>query len=185
MKRFLAMTALTSVLATGAMAATEEQTNLINTYAPDVDVSMLTDDQVIQAMAVANSGDSDTQKRQGIETIAMRDAAPSTFSEEQMAQIEAYLPADRVVMLTGEQRGDALAIINGASTDDDIRAQLEALGEDITPALTPAEITRVETLAPDADLTVLTAEQVSKIRALIYTDENDAQLKGRLMDVVS
>ncbi|WP_226629793.1 hypothetical protein [Alloyangia pacifica] len=185
MKRFFAATALTSLLATGAFAATEEQATLINTYAPDVDVSMLTDQQVIEAMAIANSGDSDNHKREGIETIAMNDAAPSTFSEEQIAQIEEYLPAEQVAMLTDEQRGEALAIINGASTDDNVRAQLEALEADITPALTPAELSRVSTLAPDADLTVLTAEQVSQIRALIYTDENDAQLQGRLMDVLS
>ncbi|AWI82570.1 hypothetical protein CEW88_02180 [Alloyangia pacifica] len=185
MKRFLAMTALTSVLATGALAATEEQANLINTYAPDVDVMTLTDTQVIEAMAIANSGGSDNQKREGIETIAMRESAPMTFSAEQMAQIEEYLPAEQVMMMTGDQRGDALAIISGASTDEDIRAKLAALGDDITPALTPAEISRVETLAPEADLTVLTPEQVAKIRALIYTDDSDGQLKGRLLDVVS
>lgn len=185
MKRFLAMTALTSVLATGALAATEEQANLINTYAPDVDVMTLTDTQVIEAMAIANSGGSDNQKREGIETIAMRESTPMTFSAEQIAQIEEYLPAEQVMMMTGEQRGDALAIISGASTDEDIRAKLGALGEDVTPALTPAEISRVETLAPEADLTVLTPEQVGKIRALIYTDDSDGQLKGRLLDVVS
>ncbi|SDI93587.1 hypothetical protein [Alloyangia pacifica] len=185
MKRFLAMTALTSVLATGALAATEEQATLINNFAPDVDVSMLTEDQVIQAMAIANSGESDTDKRDRIETIAMRDSAPTTFSQEQMAQIEVYLPADKVMMLTGEQRGDALAIIAGGSSDDDIRAQVAALGEDIAPALTAGEISRVEELAPDADLTVLTAAQVSEIRSVIYDDDNDADLKDRLMNIVS
>lgn len=185
MKRILTITALSSVLATGALAATEEQTNLINQYAPDVNVEMLSDQQVIEAFAIANSGDSDIHKGEKIEAIAMRDDEPMTFSAEQMAQIEEYLPTETVMMMTGQQRGDALAIINGADTDDDVKAQLMALADDATPMLTPAEVSRVETLAPDADLTMLTAEQVSQIRALIYTDENDAQLKGRIMDVVS
>ncbi|WP_353471128.1 hypothetical protein PVT71_07220 [Salipiger sp. H15] len=185
MKRFIAITALTSALATGAFAASEAQTDLINTYAPDVDVSALSEQQLNDAFSVANSGESDTLKRSTIESIAMTERAPSTFSAEQLAQIEAYLPSETVMMMTGEQRADALAMINSGMDDTELRGLLNAMGENMVPGLTPAEISRVETIAPEADLTVLSAEQVSRLRALIYTDESDGQIKGRVLDIVS
>lgn len=185
MKRFIATTALASVLATGAFAATQEQTTLINSLAPEVNVDAMTDQQVLEAVAIANGGTSDTHKRDSIQAIAMGDSAPTTFSPQQIAQIEEYLPASTVEAMSGEQLGTALSLINGADEDDDVQASLEALGRDVTPALTPSEIARVETLAPSADLTVLTGEQIDRLRAVIYSDESDGELKEGILEVVS
>ncbi|WP_353473100.1 hypothetical protein PVT71_03460 [Salipiger sp. H15] len=129
MTRFLAILAVSGLAAGAAFAeATHEQAMAINRYAPDVDVSMLSDAQVEAAFAAANGSDSDAEKRSQIEFIAGGGGtAPTTFSEEQIALIEQYVTPDEVSMMTGQQMGDALAIINGEDGDAEKSARIRAM----------------------------------------------------------
>ena len=73
MKRLLTATALAATMATSAFAASDAERAAITMYYPDANFSVLSDDQVTEMFAVANSGSSDTQKRQDIEAIAAMD----------------------------------------------------------------------------------------------------------------
>lgn len=129
MKKFLAAFALSGLTATAAFAeATPEQAAAINQYAPDVDVSMLSDAQVADAFAAANGTDSDAEKRSRIEFIASGGSTePMTFSDEQIARIEEYVSPEEVAMMTGQQMGDALAIISSDENDTQKTALIKAM----------------------------------------------------------
>ncbi|NIY96808.1 hypothetical protein HC022_11350, partial [Salipiger sp. HF18] len=60
MKRFLTITALSTVIATSAFAASEAEMTAISTYYPDANYETLTDQQVAEMFAIANSGKDDT-----------------------------------------------------------------------------------------------------------------------------
>lgn len=129
MKRILTLLAVSGLAAGAAFAeATPEQASAINQYAPDVDVSMLTDQQVADAFAAANGTQSDAEKRARIEFIASGGGTePMTFSEAQISQLEQYVTPDEVSMMTGQQMGDALAIIAGPGGDDEKSARIKAM----------------------------------------------------------
>ncbi|MCT4371124.1 hypothetical protein CLG85_012675 [Yangia mangrovi] len=129
MKRFVAALLVSGIAAGAALAeATPEQTSAINQYAPDIDVSMLSDAQVDAAFAAANGKDSDAEKRTQIEFIANGGGSrPMTFSEEQIALIEEYVSPEEVAKMTGQQMGDALSIISTSENDDQKAARIKAL----------------------------------------------------------
>ncbi|MEN9060291.1 hypothetical protein [Ponticoccus litoralis] len=72
MKRLFAGTALAAVLATGAFAATEDEMAAIQKYAPDVDVSTMSEQQIDAVMNVINSGDSEGEKSAKISATGRR-----------------------------------------------------------------------------------------------------------------
>ena len=57
--------------------------------------------------------------------------------------------------------------------------------ESAAPNLTTGEMQAVKSVAPDADLTVLTTEQVNEIRAAIYGADEDAEKRNKIEDALS
>ncbi|MBE9639003.1 hypothetical protein [Salipiger mangrovisoli] len=121
---------LAAGLATGTAhaEATPAQAAAINQYAPDVDVSMMSDQQVAAAFAAANGSDTDAEKRAQIAFIAGGGGTePMTFSEAQIALLEDYVPPDVVAKMSGQQIGDALAIISRDENHDQKAARIKAM----------------------------------------------------------
>ena len=179
MKRFLSTVAVASMLATGAFAASEAQMAAIHTYAPNVDISTLTEAQVEEMQSVAVSGKSDTEKRTMIEQIAEGSSDVTMVSPEVDEMIVQYIPAWRVAMMTPEQKAEAQAIITANSSDDDIKTRIITIVTPSTaPALTSGEEQAVKTFVPEADLSMLTDTQVANIRAAIYSDKSDSDIRS-------
>lgn len=185
MKTFVATVVIALSISGAAYSATEEQMAMIIQYAPDVDVTAMTDDQVSEAFAIADGTADDAQKQIRIAFIANNVEPPRTFSDEQISLIEAYIDPSLVMMMSGQQKADALALINGGTSKDHISGELEAMVIGITPALTPAEEQQVNTYVSGADLAALAAEQVGEIRAVIYSQDGDGQKRERLRQIIN
>ncbi|NDV53015.1 hypothetical protein [Salipiger sp. PrR003] len=184
MKTFIAGTVIALTIASSALAATEEQAAMITQYAPDVDVASMTDEQVAEAFAIANSSVNDAQKEIRITFVANNVEPPRTFSDDQISLIEEYVDPSEVMMMSGQQKADALALISGGSSREEVTGELEAMIIGITPALTPAEAQQVNTYVTGADIAALTEEQVGEIRGVIYSQEGDGQKRERLQQIM-
>ena len=77
------------------------------------------------------------------------------------------------------------ALVTEGGDMDDLRVQLVESMSDLQPQLTDAEVNAVQDLVPEADLTVLTGEQVEQIRAALYGYQDDAEQKSRIEMVLS
>ena len=185
MKRFLTATAVASVLATGAFAATQEETSLINRYAPNVDVSMMTDEQVAEAVAIATTDSADTEKRTEIEAILSTETMTEDFSPDQLSIINEFMSSDQIAVMSADQRTEVLRIMNSGAEPDQMRNEILALYPSDSPALTEAEAQRVQFYAPEADLSVLTAGQTERLRAAINSGQGDADIKLLVDDILS
>ena len=186
MKRFLTITALSTVLATGAIAATEAEKNAITTYYPEANFETLTEDQVSEMFAIANGGMSDNDKAERIETIANEDATDvETAATTGDVDLTAYVPAWRLAEMSDAEIAQLTALVTEGGDMDDLRVQLVESMSDLQPQLTDAEVNAVQDLVPEADLTVLTGEQVEQIRAALYGYQDDAEQKSRIEMVLS
>ncbi|MFW2588483.1 hypothetical protein [Sagittula sp. SSi028] len=92
MKRFITATALTTVIATGAFAANQFDTNTIHQYIPEVDVSTLSDQQVAALVSIATSEDEADKERE------MR-AYIDTYRSPAVTKSVTVVPADEVVVV--------------------------------------------------------------------------------------
>ncbi len=242
MKRFLTITALTAVMGTGAFAASQAEVNAITAYYPDANFSVLTDDQVSEMMAIAQSGAEDTEKAERIQAIAVTDtidgtAAPTqaeinaittfypeadftSLTDEQITEMMAIAQsgdddtekarrieaiaetdnpsietADRAVLTEyfpewrGEEMTEAdkdriVALVNRGVDPESIRVQLLQDMEQAAPNLTPAEVAAVQQVVPDADLRVLTTEQVNHVRAALYGEDSEHEQREAIKDAL-
>ena len=184
MKRLLTATALAATMATSAFAASEAEQAAITTYYPDANFATLSDDQVAEMFAIANSGSSDTQKRQDIEAVAMMDNPSQASADVSDMDLTAYVPAWRLDEMTEEEKQNVVALVNRGEDPESIRVQLLNDMESAAPNLTPGEIQAVKKVAPDADLSVLTTDQVNEIRAAIYGADEDTEMRRKVEEAL-
>lgn len=183
MKRFLTITALSTVLATGAIAATEAQKNAITTYYPEANFQTLTEDQVSEMFAIANGGMSDNDKAERIETIANDEGGMTAPAKE--VDLSAYVPAWRLDEMSAAQKEEMVALVTDGGDPENVRVQLVDKMADAEPNLTKGEVSAVQALVPEADLTVLTEQQVKDVRAALYGEQDDADRRTRIEDALS
>ncbi|EEX16588.1 hypothetical protein CSE45_4301 [Citreicella sp. SE45] len=183
MKRFLTITALSTVIATSAFAASEAEMTAISTYYPDANYETLTDQQVAEMFAIANSGKDDTEKKTEIRTIAEADNPNPATTEVNLTE---YVPEWRLMEMSAPEKESIMALVNRGDDPEATRVQVLESLHSATPNLTAGEAQKVKDLVPSADLTVLTTEQIQDIRAVIYNgDENDANKKSRIDEILS
>lgn len=128
MKRFITAAALTSVIATGAFAATEYQTSTINQYVPEVDVSTLSDEQVDALIAISGSADEADKEQKmrsylGVQTSpATVDTTTTTMTTADASMddptISQYLPDVDQSTLTDAQKAALVGIATSADESD-------------------------------------------------------------------
>lgn len=143
MKRILTATALMSVVATGAFAATDYETTTINQYVPEVDVSTLSDTQVDALVGIAGSSDEadiETEMRAYLDTYpspepvtvtTTADAEPAidpAYTDDASgydATIAEYLPDVDLDTLSDEQKAQLVSIATSAD-EADIETEMRA-----------------------------------------------------------
>ncbi|MDO6588013.1 hypothetical protein Q4543_21130 [Salipiger sp. 1_MG-2023] len=242
MKRFLTATALATVLGTSAFAASQAEVNAITQYYPEANFSALSDQQITQMMAIAQSGEDDNEKAARMERIAAADssagrAMPSeaeqaairayypdvnfaALSQSQVAEMMAiaqsgdedteksamieeiaaadnpnvdtadmliltdYFPQVRIEEMTTAEKDRIVALVNRGVDPDSIRVQLLDGMNEAAPNLTPSEISAVQQLVPEADLRVLTTEQVNRLRAALYGEDKDTEQRQLIEQVL-
>ncbi|GGG69400.1 hypothetical protein GCM10011415_16000 [Salipiger pallidus] len=185
MKRFITLTALSTVIATSAFAASEAEMTAIDRYYPEANYETLSDEQVAQMFAIANSGESDTDKTSRIEEIASSNNPSTATATVSDSELTAYVPEWRLAELTEEERAELIALVSSNDNPEETRVQVLESMNSATPNLTPGEMKSVERIAPGADLSVLTTEQVQQIRAALYGEQNDTEKKSRIDQILS
>lgn len=75
MKKLFVLTALAASIATGATAMVDATANLseIQRYAPDADVSTLTDREISVLLNAIHSGDKESEKRRFVRSFFLND----------------------------------------------------------------------------------------------------------------
>ncbi|KUF12554.1 hypothetical protein [Pseudoponticoccus marisrubri] len=86
MKRLFATTALAATIATASVAATEGQLNEIQTYLPNADVELLTDEQVTMLITIANGGENRGDKIERMEAVI--EGTPAEGDYEPVASVD-------------------------------------------------------------------------------------------------
>lgn len=182
MKRLFAGTALAAVLATGAFAATEDEMAAIQKYAPDVDVSTMSEQQIDAVMNVINSGDSEGEKSAKISALvgeAGDNTVVSEVSSGQLARLQQYAPELDFTGITASELEQALNVIDSADSKGEALAQLRTYSTNSVseaPSAAPfteAELSQIATAAPDLDPMTLTAEQRAELQAALATGDSE------------
>ncbi|MBN9890316.1 hypothetical protein [Salipiger abyssi] len=183
MKRLLTATALSTIVATSAFAASEAEMNAITMYYPDANFEALSDDQVTEMFAVANSGASDTDKRSQIEEIASADNPSASTAVEQDLQV--YVPEWRLDEMSSAEREQMVALVTESDDPAETRVQIVDSMSDAAPNLTTGEVSALEQLVPEADYSVLSTEQVNDLRATLYGGADDSEKKSDIERIMS
>lgn len=183
MKRLLTITALTSVVATSAFAASQAEMSAISRYYPEANFETLTDDQVSEMFAISVSSESDADKAMLMENV-VEASNPNPVTTD--VDINAYVPEWRLVEMSDSERDRIIALVSRGEDPESTRVQIVESMQDVAPNLTTGEVEAVERIAPEADVTVLTTEQVYEVRAVLYDDDqNDANKKSRIDQILS
>lgn len=182
MTRIFAGTALAAVLATGAFAATEAEMAKIQQYAPNVDVSTMSEQQVDAVMNIINGGDSMGEKQAKISGLvgeAGDNTVVSEVSSGQLVRLQQYAPGLDFTGISASELEQALNVIDSSESKGDALAQLQtystgAASPDASAApFTEAEMTQIRTAAPDLDPMTLSSEQRAELQAAISTGDSD------------
>ncbi len=138
MTRFITATALATVLATGAFAQPQVDTQTIEKFFPNVNVETLTERQVTQLTSIATSGESVSEKRAqmralltdaNFEPVEPVDLDINTdLTEFERNQINLYAPELVVSSLTELEIQRLQSAINSGDTSqiDSVVQQIKA-----------------------------------------------------------
>ncbi|MBN7785858.1 hypothetical protein JYP51_13075 [Ponticoccus gilvus] len=182
MKRLFAGTALAAVLATGAFAATEEEMTAIQEYAPNVDVSTMSEQQIDAVMNVIHGSDSEGEKSAKILALvgeAGDNTVVSEVSSGQLARLQQYAPELDFTGITASELEQALNLIDSADSKGEALAQLRnystnSVSEAPSAApFTEAELSQIAAAAPDLDPMTLSVEQRAELQAALATGDSE------------
>ncbi|SDY50537.1 hypothetical protein SAMN05444340_10990 [Citreimonas salinaria] len=182
MKRIFATTALTAVLATGAFAQTEAQITEVERFLPNVNVELLPEETVQELVTIAHGGGSFDDRQQRMQALINIDSVvTATFTEAQLVEVRTAVPDVDIATMTDAQILQALSIVRSADASDaeqKIRAIVNS-DDETTLMLTDAEIRDIRLIAPEFDLTTITADDAVELRAALASGDRD-----RVMTVV-
>jgi hypothetical protein len=178
MKHFLTVTALTSLVASGALAATEAEQATIRDYLPDVNVETLGDRDVAVLIGIAHGGDTASEKRAKMRAlVGDSNTVDVENRQQQIERLQGYAPDIAFEEFTDAELAQAVTIVNSGTSETDSRAQLEsfALERDGMTAdpLTDGEIAAIRDYAPDIDLTALSDNDLLRIQTAIAGGDRD------------
>lgn len=175
MKRILTATALATLMATGAHALTAAEEATIERFVPGANMAILDDAEVAQLVAIANSGDSISEKEAKMRAIITGDSMVDySLSEGQLVKLMRVAPEIDVMAMTDAEKAQAIAIVNSAESRSDAIAKLRAFAESSNPTmsmLTEAEIVTLQRYAPTLDLAMLTEQEVLRLKTAINSGD--------------
>lgn len=190
MKRILTATALTTVMATSALAMTEADEVRIERFLPNYDVSMADEMTIEQLLSIANGGGSFSEKQLQMRSLAMKDdGAVKSFTDEDLKRVYVVVPEDQVANLTDAQKEDAIRIVDTYESRAEAEARLNAIILDApmnfgTNAVTEGEAALINFYAPEVDVSALSQDEVETILSLIYSEDSVAEIESGISSIV-
>jgi uncharacterized protein YqeY len=114
-----------------AAMPTEAQSAEIESYAPGVDYTTVTQAQLDTAMNYINSGMGESDIAISVQSVLSSDTAPvgdiNTASTAEVAILQRYLPDMEVASLTESELNLALATVYGGGSESEIQDKLAAM----------------------------------------------------------
>ena len=180
MKRFLTATALTTLMTTAAVAATEAEIDTINGFLPEVNVATLSEEQVTILSTIATSGDSYSEKRAKMRSVVNGDAMiMTTLTEGEMAQLQSYAPQVDFMSFTDAELEQALVIVNSAGSKSEGLAQLRSFEASSAPVttepLTEGEMVQLETYAPQIDFASFSDAELQQALVIVASSSSKSE----------
>ena len=189
MKKLLTATALTTLLGTAAFAQTDAEQAQINQYLPGTDIATLTEAEITSLVAIANGGDSDTEKRAQMQAVVegSNTITTTTVTAVNVTQLQQYAPNTDFTTWSAEDLANAQVIANSGLSDTEVRARLQNYdsGRTMVSAdmISQEEMLLINRYLPTVDLSTLTEDQVQEMVGIVNSDEDFKQRK--LMEVIN
>lgn len=192
MKRMMIATALATTIGTAGFAATEAEIQQVQSFDESIDTSVLTDTQYDLAYGIVTSGDSFSEKSSKLRALTTKnemeqDAA--VISEAEMNRLLSYAPDADFSTITQAQAEMALSATYGSDSHSEVTQRVRSIlrSDDNTALINVGS--NVERLlldyAPDADLTGLTAEELSIAMSYINSDMTRTETAERIQALLN
>lgn len=192
MKRMMIATALATTLGTTAIAATDAQIQQVQNFAPSVDTSGFTEEQWDVAYGIVTSGESYSEQVSKLEALALDADAQQDMpmlSEAEMQRLLKYAPDADFGGVTQAQAEMALVMTYSNESEGDISSRVQGILDDSSADARVTVGTGVESLlrryAPEADLTNLTAEELSLAMGYINSDMTRTETADRIQSLLN
>ncbi|MGR3271217.1 hypothetical protein [Thalassococcus profundi] len=192
MKRFMIATALTATMATAGFAATEAEMAEINSYVPNADVSMMSDEQVAQAMQIINSGEGRGDKVSQLNALLMTPemSGPAVLSEAEMVRLQEAAPNVDLTAVTQAQASQALQVLSsGDGSDRNEQVVAILMGESMETSgmamPTEAEMVQLERYISTAEVQSLTQTELAQAMQILTSGDSEGDKQAKLNGLVN
>lgn len=187
MFRLMTASALAMTLATGAMAITAGEQAAIERFAPQADLSNLTDETVATLMNIVHGGGSFAEREAKVESILSTENAPrkAMFTDAERSALLDYVPQEVLPTVSKAEKIAVMAIMNSGETRTEKQAKIESLLTSSKPATsgmndaTSGEIVLINRVAPDVDPMALTQTELETVLNIINSSD-DTNVEQRI-----
>ncbi|SHI08045.1 hypothetical protein [Marivita hallyeonensis] len=188
MKRMMIATALVTTLGTAAMAATDEQIQQIERFAPGIETSNLTEAELQTAYGIVTSGDSRGEKIAKLRALET-DANAGSFemlSDAELMRLEQYAPGFDWTDVTPAQAQAALAITYGGDSEGVKSERVQAILTDensmteMNADITAGQRMMITNYAPNVDVDALSESDVQSILSVIHSGASRGEIAGQI-----
>ena len=192
MKRMMIATALATTLGTAGLAATEAQIAEVQNFDQSIDTTGLTDSQYDIAYGIVTSGDSFSEKSAKLRALTTKgeiDQSMAMISEAELDRLMRYAPNADLTNVSQAQAEMAIAASYSGDSFSEVSLRVQSIldGDDESTRIVVGE--SVENLlrryAPDADLTGLTAEELSIAMSYINSDMTRTETAERIQALLN
>lgn len=192
MKRILIATALTTTLSTAAFAVTDGQMNQIQTFAPGIDVTSMTETQLEVAYGIVTSGDSHGEKMGELRALTLDDepAQIAVISEAQWNRLMSYAPEADPSVITQAQAESALAITYSGMSAGERRQQVQEILNDysvvetMTDKISEGRLNLIKTYVPEIQEEELSDQDVQVIISVIHSGMSRAEITSQIKSIM-
>ena len=186
MKKFLAAASIVALTSTGAFAQalSSSDAEIVRNLVPSADLSMLSAAQVEALSALVSADDiardpSAAERVRAILADASADLRPGMLTDSEVEELRALVPGADPMLLSQEQAARLSTYFSApdyARTPNAEQFVREVLG-DMTgmpegdAMLSEVERERIRSVVPDADLGMLTQEQIRALQSFVNSDD--------------
>lgn len=192
MKRMMIATALATTIGTAGLAATEAEIQQVQSFDPSIDTTGFTDEQYDLAYGIVTSGESRSDQIAKLRALAVEDdtmVGMPMISEAEMQRLLKYAPDADLSTVTQAQAEMAITMTYGSESETEITRRVQSILDDTSEDSRVVVGQGVESLllryAPDADLTGLTAEELSLAMSYINSDLTRTETADRIQTLLN
>jgi hypothetical protein len=192
MKRMMIATALATTIGTAGIAATEAEIQQVQSFDASIDTSGLTAEQYDLAYNIVTSGDSFSDKSAKLRALTTKgeiDQSVAMISDAELDRLLRYAPNADLNNVSQAQAEMAIVASYSGDSFSEVSLRVQSIldGDDETTRIVVGE--GVENLlrryAPDADLTGLTAEELSIAMSYINSDMTRTDTAERIQALLN